>query len=77
MYLKSESEWEKYIVDTQLGIPPPKKSRRQVFTWSLDDVWSQEFGPFLLTALLCYITCKRPEKKSDLQTRHNKAKSKD
>lgn len=43
-----------------------KKKRRWVFTWSVDDVGSQEFGPFLLIALLRNVTCKRREKMTPL-----------
>lgn len=48
-----------------------KKSEKEsvfcVFTWSMDDVWGQEFGPFLLIALLCNVTWKRSEEKGTEQ----------
>lgn len=28
-----------------------------IFTWSVNDVGSQELGPFFLVALLCNVTC--------------------
>lgn len=34
------------------------KKQGRLSTWSVDDVGSQEFGPLLLVALLCDVTCK-------------------